>query len=135
MAYAPPRTAELAFSDVFGGPPRRSSENERRVSMDSTSFGSSAPNGGVEAPVFGDRGSGDRWRHPGEEFYRDIFPATEAASPRLAGAGDWGDVFGGPVSPGSTTRPRSRYYNEASFSANRYDQSQTLWHCDYEMLA
>ncbi|TVU48070.1 hypothetical protein EJB05_07692 [Eragrostis curvula] len=115
MAGAPPTRAELDFADVFGGPPRRSSGNERpsrRGSMDSSSFESSAPrarSGGPETPVFGDRGSGDRRRQLGEEFYRDIFPGSETASPRRPGAGDWGDVFGGPASPGSAARPRSSF--------------------------
>ncbi|WVZ55852.1 hypothetical protein U9M48_006458 [Paspalum notatum var. saurae] len=107
MAGAPPRRSDLDFADVFGGPPRRSSGNEHR-----SSFGSAtrARSGGSEAPVFGDhRGSSDRRRQPGEEFYKDIFPGGEAASPRRGGAGDWGDVFGGPASPGSTSRPRSSF--------------------------
>ncbi|KAL6867302.1 hypothetical protein ACP4OV_015326 [Aristida adscensionis] len=115
---APPRRLDLDFADVFGGPPRRSSGNEhrsRRGSVDSSSFGSApgARSGGgaeAEAPVFGDRGSSDRRRQLGEEFYSDIFPGNEAASPRRAGAGDWADVFGGPASPGSsTTRLRSSF--------------------------
>ena len=115
MAGAPPRRSDVDFADVFGGPPRRSSGNEhrsRRGSPDSSSFGSAtrARSGGSDTPVFGDRGSSDRRRHPGEEFYKDIFPGSEAASPRRGGAGDWGDVFGGPASPVSTARPRSRYY-------------------------
>lgn len=136
MTGAPPRGADLdfadVFADVFGGPPRRSSGNEhssRRSSLDTSSFGSSglrARSGETGTPVFGDRVSGDRRRHLGEEFYRDIFPGSDAALSRRAGAGDWGDVFGGPASPGSTMRPRSRYYlasNKASFSGNRYEQS------------
>lgn len=110
MAGAPPLRSDLDFADVFGGPPHRLSGNEhrsRRGSPDSSSFG--ARSGGSDTPVFGDRGSSDRRRHPGEEFYKDIFPGSEAASPRRGGAGDWGGVFGGPASPVSTPRPRSRY--------------------------
>ncbi|CAD6202498.1 unnamed protein product [Miscanthus lutarioriparius] len=114
MAGAPPRRSDVDFADVFGGPPRRSSGNEhrsRRGSPDSSSFGSAtrARSGGSDTPVFGDRGSSDRRRHPGEEFYKDIFPGSEAAAPRRGGAGDWGDVFGGPASPVSTARPRSSF--------------------------
>jgi hypothetical protein len=114
-AGAPPRRSDVDFADVFGGPPRRSSGNEhrsRRGSLDGSSFGSSAPrtrSGGSDAPVFGDhRGSSDHRRQLGEEFYKDIFPGSEAASPRRGGVGDWGDAFGVPASPGSTARPRSR---------------------------
>nr|CAB3496784.1 unnamed protein product [Digitaria exilis] len=113
MAGAPPRRSDLDFADVFGGPPRRSSGNEhrsRRGSMDGSSFGSSAPrprSRGSDTHVFGDRGSSDRRRQLGEEFYKDIFPGNEeAASPRRGGV-EWGDVFGS-ASPGSTARPRSR---------------------------
>ncbi|KAJ1297176.1 hypothetical protein BS78_01G357700 [Paspalum vaginatum] len=119
MAGAPPRRSDLDFAGVFGGPPRRSSGNEhrsRRDSLDSSSFGSAtrARSGGSETPVFGDRGSSsDRRRQLGEEFYKDIFPGSEAASasPRRGGAGDRSDVFGGPASPSpaSTPRPRSSF--------------------------
>ncbi|XP_062210232.1 J domain-containing protein required for chloroplast accumulation response 1-like isoform X2 [Phragmites australis] len=116
MAGAPaPRRSDLDFADVFGGPPRRSSGNEHRSlrgSLDSSSFGSAprARSGEAETPVFGDRGSSDRRRQLGEEFYKDIFPGSEAGSPRRgSGGGHWGDVFGGPASPGSTTRPRSSF--------------------------
>ncbi|GJN30590.1 hypothetical protein PR202_gb18905 [Eleusine coracana subsp. coracana] len=133
MAGGPPRSADLdfadVFADVFGGPPRRSSGNEhssRRSSLDTASFGSSAHrarSGETGTPVFGDRGSGDRRRHLGEEFYRDIFPVSEAALPRRAGAGDWGDVFGVPASPGSTTRPPSRFRSQ---SGDKKDSSNHI---------
>ncbi|CAN6290336.1 unnamed protein product [Urochloa humidicola] len=118
MAGASPRGADLDFADVFGGPPRRSSGNEhrsRRGSLDGSSFGSpAAPRArsgeSSDTPVFGDRVSSDRRRQLGEEFYKDIFPGGEVASPRRGGVGDWGDVFGGPASsPGSTARPRSSF--------------------------
>ncbi|CAN6307654.1 unnamed protein product [Urochloa humidicola] len=117
MAGAPPREADLDFADVFGGPPRRSSGNEhrsRRGSLDGSSFGSPAPprsrsGESSDTPVFGDRVSSDRRRQLGEEFYKDIFPGGEVASPRRGVVGDWGDVFGGPASPGSTARPRSSF--------------------------
>jgi len=115
MAGAPPLRSDLDFADVFGGPPRRSSGNEHRSSrgsLDRSSFGSSAlaraRSGGSETPVFGERVSSDRRRQLGKDFYKDIFPGNEAASPRRGGVGDWGDVFGGPASPGSTAHPRSR---------------------------
>ncbi|KAF8776197.1 hypothetical protein HU200_003891 [Digitaria exilis] len=104
MAGAPPRRSDLDFADVFGGPPRRPSGNEHRSR-------SSAPrprSGGSDTHVFGDRGSSDRRRQLGEEFYKDIFPGNEeAASPRRGGV-EWGDVFGS-ASPGSTARPRSSF--------------------------
>ncbi|EER95331.1 hypothetical protein BDA96_01G499800 [Sorghum bicolor] len=106
MAGAPPLRSDVDFADVFGGPPRRSSGNEHRSSSGSATR---ARSGGSDTPVFGDRGSSDRRRHPGEEFYKDIFSGSEAASPRRGGAGDWGDVFGGPTSPVSTARPRSSF--------------------------
>ncbi|PAN51057.1 hypothetical protein PAHAL_9G566600 [Panicum hallii] len=116
MAGAPPLRSDLDFADVFGGPPRRSSGNEHRSSrgsQDRSSFGSSAltraRSGGSETPVFGDRVSSDRRRQLGEEFYKDIFPGNEAASPRRGGVGDWEDVFGGPASPGYTVRQRSSF--------------------------
>ncbi|KAL6645037.1 hypothetical protein ACP70R_016645 [Stipagrostis hirtigluma subsp. patula] len=129
MAGAPPGRSDLDFADVFGGPPRRLSGNEhrpRRGSMESSSFGSApmARNGGVETPVFGDRVSSDRRRQLGDEFYSDIFPGNEAASPMRAGAADWGDVFGGPASPGSggsTTRSRPSF----SMKFNRGTDSST----------
>ncbi|XP_039779488.1 J domain-containing protein required for chloroplast accumulation response 1-like isoform X5 [Panicum virgatum] len=116
MAGAPPLRSDLDFADVFGGPPRRSSGNEHRSSrgsLDRSSFGSSAlaraRSGGSETPVFGERVSSDRRRQLGKDFYKDIFPGNEAASPRRGGVGDWGDVFGGPASPGSTAHPRSSF--------------------------
>nr|XP_034575165.1 J domain-containing protein required for chloroplast accumulation response 1 isoform X2 [Setaria viridis] len=125
MAGAPPRRSDVDFADVFGGPPRRSSGNEhrsRRGSLDTSSFGSSAPrarSGGSDTPVFGDhRGSSDRRRQLGEEFYKDIFPGNEAASPRRGGVGDWGDVFSVPASPGSTARPRSSFSMSVPTSPN-----------------
>jgi hypothetical protein len=118
MAGAPLRRSDLDFADVFGGPPRRVSGNEHRSqrgSQDTSSFESAtrAGSGGPDTPVFGDRGSSDRRRQLGEEFYKDIFPGSEAASPRRSGAGDWGNVFGAQASPVSTARPRSRYSQRA----------------------
>lgn len=118
MAGAPLRRSDLDFADVFGGPPRRVSGNEHRSqrgSQDTSSFESAtrAGSGGQDTPVFGDRGSSDRRRQLGEEFYKDIFPGSEAASPRRSGAGDWGNVFGAQASPVSTARPRSRYSQRA----------------------
>ncbi|AQL09050.1 J domain-containing protein required for chloroplast accumulation response 1 [Zea mays] len=114
MAGAPLRRSDLDFADVFGGPPRRVSGNEHRSqrgSQDTSSFESAtrAGSGGPDTPVFGDRGSSDRRRQLGEEFYKDIFPGSEAASPRRSGAGDWGNVFGAQASPVSTARPRSSF--------------------------
>lgn len=134
---APPDRSDLDFADVFGGPPRRSSGNDRlrRSSMDS-SFGSASrgrsgteerfvfgertssgsasmtrsggESGPGERPVFGERTSSER-RQLGQEFYRDIFPGGESLSPRRGGASGDRDVFGAPASPGSTSRLRSRY--------------------------
>jgi len=124
------------FADVFGGPPRRSSGNERvrRSSLDSSFGSASRPQSGAEErPVFGDRtssgsasrarsgaesGLGDRpvfgertsseRRQLGQEFYRDIFPGGEPMSPRRGGTSGDRDVFGAPASPGSTTTSRMR---------------------------
>ena len=130
--------SDVDFADVFGGPPRRSSGNDRvrRSSLDS-SFGSAsrarsgpeerpvfgertssgsasrARSGGGsgpgERPVFGERTSSERRRQLGQEFYRDIFPGGEPPSPRRGGASGDRDVFGTPASPGSASRQRSRY--------------------------
>ena len=162
-AGAPPERADRSdnvdFADVFGGPPRRPSGNERvrRSSLDSsasrprsgaeerpvfgdrTSSGSTsrarsgAESGPGDRPVFGERTSSER-RQFGQEFYRDIFPGGEPLSPRRGGASGDRDVFGAPASPGSTSRMRSRYLALCSAIFSHYSyMNNTSAHCSYRL--
>ncbi|KAK6939436.1 hypothetical protein RJ641_028967 [Dillenia turbinata] len=96
------RNSDVDFSDVFGGPPRRSSVHELRFSFsespdsygnrrDDETVASHDPWSGMsEKPVFGED-SANRRRYPSEDFFDDIFGGEESLSctPRKPGR----DVF------------------------------------------
>ncbi|XVE69926.1 hypothetical protein DITRI_Ditri10aG0030700 [Diplodiscus trichospermus] len=89
----PGRNSDIDFNDVFGGPPRRSSIQERRYSFsentdsspafrrsDETVSASRNPWSGLrEKPVFGEEGMSRR-RYSRNNFYDDIYGGNESLS-------------------------------------------------------
>ncbi|KAF5747099.1 putative heat shock protein binding protein [Tripterygium wilfordii] len=79
------RDSDVDFADVFGGPPRRSSNSshERRSFSESTeSRASSSRNpwtGLMEKPVFGEEVSNTR-RHTSHNFFDDIYKGSDCSS-------------------------------------------------------
>lgn len=83
----PCRSSDFDFNDVFGGPPRRASAQEKRYSF--TEFYGQAGDESDEAlsstrvgekPVFGDQENANRRRHPSHDFFDDIFRGDESLS-------------------------------------------------------
>ncbi|XP_052201489.1 J domain-containing protein required for chloroplast accumulation response 1 isoform X2 [Diospyros lotus] len=90
FAQTQSKDREIDFQDVFGGPPRRASMQERRYSfMETMNSGEDVtllprnPLSGLnESPVFGDE-SANRRRYPSDDFFGDIFRGDESlSSPR-----------------------------------------------------
>lgn len=94
FSQIPPKTpnrnsGDVDFNDVFGGPPKRYSTQEARVTYSfgelvaSEDDGSSSPwNGRKEKPVFRTDNAG-RSRYPSDDFFDDIFRGDECyGSPR-----------------------------------------------------
>ncbi|KAK6938790.1 hypothetical protein RJ641_032298 [Dillenia turbinata] len=85
------RNSDVDFSDVFGGPPRRSSVQELRFSFsespdshgirrdDETVVSRDPWSSMTEKPVFGED-SANRRRHRSEDFFDDIFGGEESLS-------------------------------------------------------
>lgn len=100
-----PRTAcrgsDFDFHDVFGGPPRRMSAQEKRCSFSEAVeyYGEGGGGGGDdeafsctrvgEMPVFGEENA-NRRRYPSDNFFDDIFRGDESLSstPRKRDRGD-----------------------------------------------
>ncbi|XP_043714199.1 J domain-containing protein required for chloroplast accumulation response 1 isoform X2 [Telopea speciosissima] len=92
LPNTPSRNSDVVdFSDVFGGPPRRSSIHELRHSVGDT-YGEERKEGEEEAvascsswstlsekPVFGEEGLVRR-RYPSDDFFNDIFRGDESSS-------------------------------------------------------
>ena len=84
--------SDIDFTDVFGGPPRRSSLQEVRYSFSETTDSFASTSGDVDTklsrhslsglndkPVFGDE-NGNRRRYPNDGFFGDIFRGSESLS-------------------------------------------------------
>ena len=105
----PGRNSDIDFNDVFGGPPRRSSNQETRYSFGENTDSSSSfrrsdetiaesrnPWSGLsDKPVFGEEGMSRR-RYSKKDFFDDIFRGNESlsSSPRKY-------EMKGPFTPGS----------------------------------
>ncbi|XP_061969238.1 J domain-containing protein required for chloroplast accumulation response 1-like isoform X2 [Populus nigra] len=84
--------SDIDFTDVFGGPPRRSSLQEVRYSFSETTDSFASTSGDVDTklsrhslsglndkPVFGDENV-NRRRYPNDGFFGDIFRGSESLS-------------------------------------------------------
>ncbi|KAH8516547.1 hypothetical protein H0E87_004772 [Populus deltoides] len=84
--------SDIDFTDVFGGPPRRSSLQEVRYSFSETTDSFASTSGDVDTklsrhsmsglndkPVFGDENV-NRRRYPNDGFFGDIFRCSESLS-------------------------------------------------------
>ncbi|XVE56011.1 hypothetical protein DITRI_Ditri03aG0202800 [Diplodiscus trichospermus] len=107
----PGRNSDIDFNDVFGGPPRRSSNQETRYSSgentdhsspsslrtsDETVAESGNPWSGLsEKPVFGEEGMSRR-RYSKSDFFDDIFRGNESLS-----SSPWKHAMKDPFTPGS----------------------------------
>ncbi|XAR61790.1 hypothetical protein NMG60_11016308 [Bertholletia excelsa] len=124
---SPFKRPDIDFHDVFGGPPRRSSMQERRYSFAETMASTNStvrgdegrvlprdPWSGLhEVPVFGDE-TANRRRYQSEDFFDDIFRGDESvSSPRRSSH----DPFG--------STPGSRVLSPARFLPPRADPSGT----------
>ncbi|XP_027354448.1 J domain-containing protein required for chloroplast accumulation response 1 isoform X2 [Abrus precatorius] len=79
----PQRNWDVDFTDVFGGPPRRSSVNETRQSVSELEElrGEEGESGWCEKPVFGeDNGNRRRFPNKSNDFFYDIFGGEESPS-------------------------------------------------------
>ncbi|XP_042507123.1 J domain-containing protein required for chloroplast accumulation response 1 isoform X2 [Macadamia integrifolia] len=108
----PSRNSDVDFSDVFGGPPRRSSVHEFRRSdgdtLDSYAYGEERGEGEEalascsswsflsEKPVFGEEGLVRR-RYPSHDFFNDIFRGDESSS-STSRKPDWDSFSSTPAS-------------------------------------
>ncbi|KAM4121922.1 hypothetical protein ACB094_01G043000 [Castanea mollissima] len=86
---SPNKNSDLDFNDVFGGPPRRSSTQEKRYNFNEAkdTYGRSGEDESYscriswpchgEKPVFGEENL-NRRRYPSEDFFNDIFRGDES---------------------------------------------------------
>lgn len=86
------KSSDVDFTDVFGGPPRRSLINElrrsRADSLDSGSWRGSGSGFGLgERPMFGEVSSPARRRQLKDDFFSDIFQSSELECVEFAHSG------------------------------------------------
>lgn len=127
LSRTPCRGSDFDFHDVFGGPPRRASAQEKRCSFSEAAEYYGEGGGGDdkalsctrvgEKPVFGEENA-NRRRYPSDDFFDDIFRGDESLSstPRKR---DRGDPFAsGPgsrvLSPARPLPPKAEPFGSSS---------------------
>ncbi|KAG5543241.1 hypothetical protein RHGRI_016098 [Rhododendron griersonianum] len=121
----PLKSTDIDFHDVFGGPPRRSSTQEMRYSLNSTNRSSQGEEDPVlslrprsvglnEMPVFGED-TLTRRRYPSDDFFDDIFRGDESVgSSRRSNQDPLGSAPGSRVmSPARPLPPRAESFSRS----------------------
>ncbi|XP_030950428.1 J domain-containing protein required for chloroplast accumulation response 1-like isoform X2 [Quercus lobata] len=125
---SPDKNSDLDFNDVFGGPPRRSSIQEKRYNFNEAkdTYGRSGEDESHscriswpchgEKPVFGEENL-NRRRYPSEDFFNDIFRGDESltSTPRKRDS----DVFSSApdsrvLSPARPLPPKAEPFGSSS---------------------
>lgn len=129
LGYSPKtalKSADIDFHDVFGGPPRRSSMQEMRYSLNTANQSSRREedsvalplrpwSGGLnEMPVFRED-TLSRRRYPSDDFFDDIFRGDQSVgSPRRSNQDPFGSTPGSRVmSPARSLPPRSESFSRS----------------------
>lgn len=125
---SPNKNSDLDFSDVFGGPPRRSSIQEKRYNFNEAkdTYGRSGEDESHscriswpchgEKPVFGEENL-NRRRYPSEDFFNDIFRGDESltSTPRKRDSDVFSSAPGSRVlSPARPLPPKAEPFGSSS---------------------